>query len=434
MGQLQTILDMPEDQRNAVVGQLTNKDKSRLLYHWPFWARDNQLAPEGSWTYWLILAGRGFGKTRCGAEWVRDLVTRNLAGRIGLIAPTSADARDTMVEGESGLLNIFPGRERPHYEPSKRQITFSNGAIGKLYSAEEPERLRGPQHDALWADELCAWKYAEMAWDMAMFGLRLGVEPRACITTTPKPTVLLKSIMEDPHTHVTKGHTHDNLMNLAPTFREAILSKYEGTRLGRQELYAEVLEDVEGALWTRDMIQYVNVMPSGLKRILVAVDPPVTSGEKADECGIVVVGLAEDGKVYVIDDKSSQGDTPQGWAAKAVKAYYQYDADCIVAEVNNGGDLVEIIIRQCEGGQNAKYKSVRATRGKFIRAEPVAAIYEQGRVYHCGQLTALEDQMCSFTIDIDRKSMGSPDRVDALVWAIIELIGLSEAEPRIRTL
>ena len=267
-----------------------------------------------------------------------------------------------------------------------------------------------------------------------MFGLRLGTQPRACITTTPKPTILLKSIMNNPHTHVTKGRTHDNLMNLAPTFKEAILSKYEGTRLGRQELYAEVLEDVEGALWSRDMIQHVSVLPSGLQRIVVAVDPPVTSGANADECGIVVVGLAEDETIYVIDDKSSQGDTPQAWAQKAVKAYYHYEADCMVAEVNNGGDLVELIIRQIEGGQNVSYKDVRATRGKFIRAEPVAAIYEQGRVYHCGQLTALEDQMCSFTIDIDRRAMGSPDRVDALVWGITELIGLSEAEPRIRRL
>jgi phage terminase large subunit-like protein len=402
---------------------MPEQDAEELLYDWPLWARPNQLAPDGDWSKWLAMAGRGWGKTRVGAEWVRGEVAAGRASRVALVAPTAADARDVMVEGESGLLAVHPRNDdQPVYEPSKRRVSWPNGAIATLYSADEPERLRGPQHDLAWADELAAWRYLQDAWDMLMFGLRLGKRPRVLITTTPKPRALLKELIADPTCVVTYGRTEENRANLASTFLQSIVSRYHGTRLGRQELGGELLEDVEGALWMRRMIEDGRVTAHPLlERVVVAIDPAVTSGENADETGIVVVGIAtpngsKEPHGYVLEDLSGRF-TPYEWAQKAITAYRRQRADRVVAEVNNGGDMVEAQLRMVD--RNVSYKAVHASRGKRVRAEPVAALYEQGRVHHVGGFAALEDQMCSFVPD-DTET--SPDRVDALVWALTELI------------
>lgn len=384
----------------------------------PSWrdiARPSQIAPPGEWWLWLILAGRGFGKTRTGAEWVHENIDRY--GRWHFVAPTAADARDTMVEGESGILATAPAGARPHYEPSKRKLTWPNGATASLFSADEPERLRGPQCEAFWADELAAWRYMQEAWDQLMFGFRLGSDPRGVATTTPKPLKLIRELLERDGVEVTRGTTYENLENLAPAFASQIIQKYEGTRLGRQELNAEILEDVEGALWNRAMLDAHRVDSApALSRVVVAVDPAVTSKEDSDETGIVVAGLGEDGHGYILDDLSARL-SPDGWARRAVEAYRSQEADRIVGEVNNGGDLVEVNIRTVD--RNASYKAVRASRGKRSRAEPVAALYEQGRVHHVGSFPELEDQLCGW---VPNSGMQSPDRMDALVWALTELM------------
>jgi len=389
--------------------RLTDQQALVAQYEWPLWARPEQLEPEGGWSVWLALAGRGWGKTRAGAEWTRSLIDRGL-NRIGLIAPTAGDARDVMVEGESGILAISPPWDRPLYEPSKRRLTWANGAIATLYSADEPERLRGPQHEALWCDELAAWKRLRESWDNAQLGNRLGKNPRTLITTTPRPSTVLKEIMGQPSTIITRGRTRDNLHNLAAPFRESIL-KYEGTRLGRQELDGEYLDDIPGALWSREMIRYDKPEPV---RIVVAIDPAVTTGDDSDSTGIVVAARTAGGYV-VLDDRTCDM-SPGGWAAEAVGAYHEYGADRIIGEVNNGGDMVEAVIRQVD--PSVSYRAVRASRGKRARAEPVAALYEQGKVVHAKPMPDLEDQMVNFTADMQE----SPDRVDALVWAITELM------------
>lgn len=428
---------MPPEAISRALANLTDEECDQLLHDWRFFARPEQLEPEGDWLIWLILAGRGFGKTRTGSEWVREQVKRG-ASRLGLIAPTASDARDVMVEGESGLLAVCWAGDRtysgdligrPTYEPSKRRLTWANGAIATLFSAEEPERLRGPQHECLWCDELAAWKYLRETWDMAMFGLRLGARPRTCVTTTPKPLPLVKEIAKDPRTAVTRGSTFDNAVNLAPTFLKAIRDKYEGTRLGRQELNAEILDDLPGALWQRDAIDQKRVKDiPDLRRIVVAVDPSGTKGEsdEGDEVGIVVVGLGVDGRGYVLADFSCKL-SPDGWGRRAVAAYRgdwsktpeRHRADRIVAERNFGGAMVEHVIKTID--PKVPYKEVTASRGKVARAEPVAALYEQGRVSHVGSFPELEDQMCQ----IDASGYigeGSPDRADALVWALTELM------------
>lgn len=383
---------------------------------WRETARPEQLAPEGEWRVWLIQAGRGWGKTRTGAEWVREQVERHGRRRIALIGPTAADCRDVMVEGESGILSVCH-KNRPLYEPSKRRISWSNGAIATTYSADEPERLRGPQHDAAWADEPGAWKYPTEAWDMLTFGLRLGRDPRAVATTTPRPIQLIRDLLKSPTTHVTRGSTRDNEANLAPQFMEQIVGKYAGTRLGRQELEGELLDDVPGALWQRKQLDdlRVSIHPE-LVRIVIPIDPAMTSGEKADETGIVPVGLGIDGHGYVLNDMSCRM-SPDGWARRAVQAYHDLQADRIIAEVNNGGDLVENVIRTVD--PMVAYKAVHASRGKRVRAEPISGLYEQGKIHHVGTFTDLEDQMCNFTPD---GYDGSPDRVDSLVWGLTELM------------
>jgi phage terminase large subunit-like protein len=386
----------------------------------PGWIpRPEQQAPAGDWRIWLLLAGRGFGKTRAGAEWIRERAETDKATRIALVAPTAADARDVMIEGESGLLAIAPDARRPRYEPSKRRLTWPNGAIATAYSAEEPDRLRGPQHDAAWCDELAVWRH-DASWDMLMLGLRLGRDPRCVVTTTPKPGRLIRALVKDPTVAITRGATFDNADNLAPAFLDAIVKRYRGTRLGRQELLAELLEDVPGALWSRDAIERGSVAVAPvLTRIVVAIDPAASSGDGADETGIVVAGIDGSGHGYVLDDLSGRF-APHEWARRAVAAYKSHAADRIVAEVNNGGDMVEATLRVID--PNASYRAVHASRGKAVRAEPVAALYEQGRVHHVGRLPTLEDQMCEFTGASDRDGRASPDRVDALVWAITDLM------------
>jgi phage terminase large subunit-like protein len=415
---------LPETLRNQLLSALTPEECLALLHDWCFWARPNQLPPRGDWRVWLLLAGRGFGKTRTGAELVRALVDTRTSRRLALVAPTATDARSVMVEGESGILSISPPWDRPQYEPSKRRLTWSNGAIATLYSADEPERLRGPQHDAAWCDELAGWRYPE-AWDMLMFGLRLGDDPRVVVTTTPRPTKLLRGLVEDRAVAVTRGTTFENRPNLASDFIDQIVHKYGGTRLGRQEIEAEILDDVPGGLWNRGIIEAARGrnVPS-LTRIVVAIDPAATSGGTADETGIIVAGRDLAGHGWVLADLSGHY-RPREWAKTAIAAYRAHSADRIVAEVNNGGEMVEATLRVID--PDVSVTAVRASRGKVIRAEPVAALYEQGRVHHIGAFPQLEDQMCSLIRGGYDKVEGraarfSPDRADALVWALTDLL------------
>lgn len=422
------IESLTPQQRSQLRSELTDAEAAVLLYDWPKWARPSQLSPSGEdWLVWLLLAGRGFGKSRTGAEWIRSQAEASPTARLALIGPTAADVRDVMIEGESGIMAISPPWLRPIYEPSKRRVTWPNGAMATAYSADEPERLRGPQHSGAWCDELASWRYPE-AWDMLQFGLRLGDRPRTVVTTTPKPTRLIRDLLQRKDCHVTRGSTYDNRSNLAKPFLDAIVQKYEGTRLGRQELYAEVLADVPGALWTqRGLDDYrVQVCPP-LARIVVAVDPAITSGEAANENGIIVAGAAPDASAYVLEDWSLRG-SPDEWARKAVAAYRKHGADCIVAEANQGGEMVAQVIKSVA---DIPVKLVRATRGKYVRAEPISALYEQGRVHHVGVLPTLEEQMTSFTPEraADRSDGFSPDRVDALVWALTELFPEITAPP-----
>jgi len=421
------LASLPEAEREERLADLTTKEKAALRYHWPFWARPNQIAPEGDWLSWLILAGRGFGKTRSGAEWVRagacgkTPLAKGKFGRFAIIAETSADARDVLVEGESGILAVHPKGFRPLYEPSKRRLTWPNGAVGTLYNATEPDQLRGPQHDAAWCDELAKWQYARETWDQLQFGLRLGDHPQVVVTTTPRPIPLIKEIMADARTITTRGATMDNSANLAESFMAQIVAKYEGTRLGRQELHAEILDDVPGALWTRAMLDVASVDEAPeMARVVVAIDPSGTAGDDDghDSVGIVVAGRGIDGRCYVLADDSCNL-SPDGWARRAITAYHRHDADRIVAETNYGGAMVEAVIRGAD--RSVPYKTVTASRGKVIRAEPIAAFYEQGRVSHVRGLDALEDQMMLMTPG-GYQGEGSPDRVDALVWAVTELM------------
>jgi phage terminase large subunit-like protein len=410
----------PKAERERILSGLSPDQLLRLPYDWEgFWARPSQLPPAGSWRVWMLLAGRGFGKTRCGAEWIRSQVKAGRR-RLALVAPTAADVRDVMVEGESGILAIHPDQERPLYEPSKRRLTWSCGAVATTYTADEPERLRGPQADAAWCDEIGSWRYPE-AWDMLMFGMRLGDNPRCVVTTTPRPTKLIRELVRDPTTIVTRGSSYENRGNLAPAFFDQIVRKYEGTRLGRQELNAELLEDTPGALWTHALIEANRLRaPPIMTRVVVAIDPAATSGEESDETGIVVVGKDANGQGYVLADVSGRY-APTEWAKIAIATYKAHSADRIVGEVNNGGDMVEATLRMVD--RNVPFTAVRASRGKVVRAEPIAALYEQGRMHHVGTFPQLEDQMANFTTDFDRAAAGySPDRVDSLVWGCTELL------------
>jgi phage terminase large subunit-like protein len=416
----QFLASLNEEERTALLSSLDPSVKATLKYHWKFWARPDQLEPEGDWTTWLLLAGRGFGKSRCGAEWVRQKALDFPGCRIALVGETTADARKVMVEGESGILMISPPDFMPEYSPANRQLTWPNGSIAFTYNATQPDQLRGPQHHFAWCDELAKWQYMQDTWDQLQFGLRLGSHPQQIVTTTPRPLPLIKKLMNDPDTVVTRGRTYDNAANLAGPFLKQIEERYGGTRLGRQELEGELLEDLPGALWRRENIDLNRRpdMPLEMQRIVVAVDPAASSEEGSDETGIVCVGMARDAdgynRGYVLADRSLRG-SPDEWARATVALYREFDADRIVAEKNQGGDMVEAVIRAAD--RNAPVTLVHATRGKLVRAEPVSALYEQNRIHHVGRFDELEDQMCLFTPDYDRQN-GSPDRMDALVWGL----------------
>lgn len=429
------VRSLPPPQRMAEIQRIapTLQQQAALLYTWKYWGRPDQFAPVGvDFDTWLILSGRGWGKSRTGSEWVRQQVESGRCKRLALVARTAADARDVMVEGDSGILKISPPWFRPKYEPSKRRLTWPNGAIATTFSADEPNALRGPQYDGAWADELAAWKYDQDAWDQLQFGLRLGANPQVIVTTTPRPTVLVKGLLKDPRTFLTRGSTYDNAGNLAPKFLRKLLDKYEGTRLGRQEIEGLVLEDTPGALWKRSLIEArrlgVGDLLPAMRRIVVAVDPAASSDGDNAETGIVVVGLGVDGIAYVLEDLSGHHE-PSDWADLVLSAYDKWKADRVIAEVNNGGALVEANLKAAARAKkrpSPPYTAVHASRGKQTRAEPVATLYEQGKVRHSGAHPYLEDQLCTWAPAEDPRS---PDRLDALVWAVTFLMlgtGLAE--------
>ena len=386
---------------------------------------------------WVVVGGRGSGKTRLGAEWVNALVRglppfsgANRYMRIALVGETLGDVREVMVEGPSGIVSVSR-HDRPRYEPTRRRLLWENGAVAHAFSSEDPESLRGPQFDAAWCDELAKWKNADDCFDMLQFGLRLGEEPRQLVTTTPKPVPLLRRLMDDPSFMVTRMRTMENAQNLADGFIEAVQARYAGTRLGRQELDGEMIEERSDALWSRDMMDAVAGKHGKLHRIVVAVDPPATSRRTSDACGIIVAGIDDSNRAVVLQDATMNAAKPQAWAQRAVAMFHEYQADCIVAEVNQGGEMVTAVLRTIDA--SVPVKEVRASRGKWLRAEPVAALYAQGRVIHAGRLPQLEDEMCDF--GLDGLSQGrSPDRLDALVWALSELLLGQASLPRVRNL
>jgi phage terminase large subunit-like protein len=420
--------------------EITDEDEELLADDWPTWARINQLPTRdgreiAEFHLWLVLGGRGAGKTRCGAEWTR-CQAQGLrpfadapASRIALIGPTIAQVRSVMVEGVSGLLSIHADGGRPHFEPSLRRIVWPNGTIAEMFSAEQPDSLRGPQFDAAWCDEFAKWRYPQETWDMLQFGLRLGETPRVVVTTTPRPMPLLQRLVADAGTLLARTPTADNRGFLAPQFLRDMEARYGGTRLGRQELEAEIIDDDPDALFRRELIEAARERSApDLARIVVAIDPPASSRAGANACGIVCAGLGVDGKAYVLDDATVQGASPSAWAKRAVALYHSRQADRLIAEVNQGGDMVEAVIREID--PTVSFKAVHASRGKRLRAEPVAALYEQGRVIHVGVFPELEDELVSF----DQRSLrpASPDRADALVWALSELMLSRRREPRMR--
>jgi phage terminase large subunit-like protein len=423
-------------------------DEALMALPWlfEFWALPHQLPPEGAWKSWVIMGGRGAGKTRAGAEWVRAQVegARPLdpgrARRVALLGETVDQVREVMVFGESGILACSPPDRRPVWEAGRKRLVWPNGAVAEDYSGFSPDSLRGPQFDAAWADELAKWPKAEEAWDMLQFALRLGEHPQQVVTTTPQSIPVLKAILKNPSTVLTQAPTEANRAYLAASFLEEVRARYAGTRLGRQELDGVLVEDVEGALWTAADLDAGRVeAPGRMNRIVVAVDPPVTGHKGSDECGIVVVGAATEGppsewRAWVLEDASVSAASPDSWARAAVSAMERHGADRLVAEVNQGGALVESVVRQVD--PLVPYRAVHASRGKVARAEPVAALYEQGRVHHARGLGALEDQMCRMTAR-GYAGRGSPDRVDALVWALTELIVEPAAKwrrPQVRSL
>jgi len=409
------------------------------LHDWNNFARKDQLPPHATaWRTWLILGGRGAGKTRTGAEWVRAYAdggapdALKVPRRIALVGQTIGDVRRVMIEGPSGILAVHRDDERPEWQSSIGRLVWSNGTMAEVYSATEPDGLRGPQFDAAWCDELAKWPEPERAWDMLQMALRLGTLPRAVVTTTPRPIPLLKAMLEDQTTVTTRARTADNAKNLADGFIGEMVRRYAGTALGRQELDGEIIDDTAGALWRRDWIESTRLMLAPeLQRIVVAVDPPVTATVSSDACGLIVAGLGADGRGYVLADRTVQGREPHVWARAAVAAYENFAADRIVAETNQGGDLVESILKQTSA--NVPVRQVKATRGKWVRAEPIAALYAEGRVVHVGGFRQLEEQMCAFGAD-GLAHGRSPDRVDALVWALTDLMIDTQPVPLVRRL
>lgn len=425
---------------------LTEGELMALPFLFEFWAMPHQMPPEGDWRSWVILGGRGAGKTRAGSEWVRSMVEGarpvdpGRCSRVALVGETVDQVREVMIFGDSGILACSPPDRRPDWQAGRKQLVWPNGAIAQVFSAHEPEALRGPQFDAAWVDELAKWKKARDTWDMLQFALRLGDDPRVCVTTTPRNVGVLKDLLEMPSTMVTQAPTEANRANLAESFLEEVRARYAGTRLGRQELDGVMLGEAEGAMWTSAALEAGRIdTPPEMDRVVVAVDPPVTGHDGSDECGIVVAGVVTRGEVsdwraYVLEDASVRAASPMQWAEAAIAAMERHGAERVVAEVNQGGDLVEAVIRQVD--PLVPLRKVRAARGKAARAEPVAALYEQGRVHHLRGLEALEDQLCAMTAR-GYEGKGSPDRLDALVWALHELMIDAAAlrkRPRVRSL
>ncbi len=394
------------------------RDQEAVQYNWSLNARPAQLPPPGEWRIWLILAGRGFGKTRAGAETLRTWIQTGLCRRLALIGETETDTRHVMVEGPSGLLAVHPPRSRPLYHPSRRELSWPNGAIATCFSAEAYEALRGPQFDGAWVDELAKFKESQKVWDQLMFGLRLGKTPRVIVTTTPRPVALLKNLIKDPDVVITKGSTFDNAKNLAKPFLEYMRYHYEKSWLGRQELFADLIEEKQGSLWTPTLLERAKkaYRDVPLKRIIISIDPAVSHGDKSDETGIIAAGATSEGIGVVLEDLSLKG-PPSSWIKRATQAYHRLKADRIVAEVNMGGNLVEQLLRTVDG--SVSYKAVHATRGKALRAEPIAALYEQGKVWHATYFQKLEEQLCAY---VPGQTTKSPDRLDALVWALSDLM------------
>ena len=409
------------DEEEGWASKLSEAECAKIYFDWHRWAHKQQLPPPGDWVTWLLMGGRGAGKTMAGAEWVRGLAAQKI-GPIALVGESITEAIAVMVRGPSGLMAVTPPDEQPKL--SEATLYWPNGVEGMVLGANDPERFRGPQFAAAWCDEVGKWPRAEAAWDMLQFGLRLGAQPRQLATTTPRPTKLLKRLRAEPTTVVVKMPTVTNLKHLAPTFLSAVVARYQSTVLGRQELDGELIDDLPGALWRRDMFRPADGAEPG--RIVVAVDPPATSNAASDGCGIVVAGRTEAG-VTVLADLTLKPAAPLDWARRAVAAVESFGADCIVAETNQGGEMVKAVIAQVN--PNVPVRMVHATRGKWVRAEPVAALYAQGRVRHAAGLTALEDEMCAFGVD-GLSSGHSPDRVDALVWAVTEL--MLRDGPRVR--
>jgi len=420
--------------------------KEHLVCRWPGYARTQQMPAPSDWTNWLLLGGRGAGKTRTGAEWTRGMATGDKCftshpvSNIALVAETYADAREVMIEGQSGLLAIHTRHNRPVWISSRRRLEWPNGAVAQVFSSEDPDGLRGPQFSAAWVDELAKWKNPQATWDMLQFGLRLGAFPRQVITTTPRPIKLLKEIIADKRTLISRMATDDNRQHLAAGFFGRIVDIYRGTKLGRQELDGEIIDERSDTLWQRDCLDQHRIQAASspspspsppLQRIVVAVDPPVTGKATSDACGIIVAGIGVDRRAYVLEDQTLQAVSPARWVAMVTQLFDKYEADQVVIETNQGGDMAESVLRNA--CPHLPIRQVKATRGKWLRAEPVAHLYERGLVSHVGALPELEDEMCDFGLE-GLTSGASPDRLDALVWALTDLLLDKSGQPRARTL
>jgi len=427
------IAQIDPEERVKWLAKVKPEDQWQLEYDWNLWARDDQRPPEGDWRTWFVMAGRGFGKTRMAAEWVRAQAEADGSLRIALVAATMHEARSVMIEGESGLLAIAPDEKRPIWEPSLKRLIWPTGAIATVFAASEPEGLRGPEHHLAWADEVAKWHDGVAAWDNLAMTMRLGETPRIVATTTPRSVLLVRRLLVEGGVEITRGAMEANRSNLPTSFRAAMHEVYGHARLGRQELLGEFLEDAEDALWTRDLIERCRIKgASEMRRIVIGVDPPASTG--GDACGIVVVGKGSDGKAYVLADHSVKGRSPEGWASAVSAAALTWGADRVVAEANNGGDMVVSTLQAAD--VTMPVKKVSASRGKVARAEPVAMLYEAGKAFHIGGFPELEDELCGLISGGGYEGPGrSPDRADALVWAMSELmLGKRGAEPRIRQL
>ncbi|BCA59610.1 DNA-packaging protein [Sphingomonas sp. HMP6] len=422
---------LEENERKSLFRALTRGQQRNYEDRWSIWAHGGQIAPPGDWRVWLIRAGRGFGKTRAGAEWISEIARTTPDARIALVGATVEDVRRVMIEGEAGLLKVARVDEAVDYRSGAGELVFASGARAAIFSAAAPEKLRGPEHCAAWCDELAKWRYGDAAWDNLMLGLRIGDTPRAVVTTTPRPIPLLQRIMTMRDMVETRGSSHDN-PHLPASFLAAIEAQYGGTRLGRQEIAGELLTDVVGALWSRTMIEQcrVSACPE-VVRTVVAVDPPASA--EGDACGIVAVALGADGRGYVLEDASVAGLSPEGWARAVVRCAERHKADRVIAEKNQGGNMVASVLFAADAA--LPLALVHASQAKVARAEPVSLLYERGKVSHVGAFPDLEDELCGFVIGGRYDGPGrSPDRADALVWALTELLLRKRRAVRVRQL